>query len=64
MPLITVEMWEGRPVDVKRKLVKDITKVCVDDLGCPDSAVTIILKDVPKHNWGSAGELASDSQKK
>lgn len=60
MPLVTVEIWEGRSVEIKRKLVKDITKVIVDDIGCPKEAVSVIIRDVPMNNWGIDGELASD----
>jgi len=60
MPLIRVEMWEGRKPDLKRKLVKEITKVMTDNLNCPKEAVTVIINDIPKHNWGIGGELASD----
>jgi len=60
MPLIRVEMWEGRNPDLKRKLVKELTKVTVEILGCPEQAVTVVINDIPKHNWGIGGELASD----
>ena len=60
MPLVTVEMWEGRSVEQKRILVEGITEVMTDKLGIPAQAVSIIIRDVPKHNWGSAGKLASD----
>jgi len=60
MPLIRVEIWEGRNPDLKRKLVKELTKVTVEILGCPEQAVTVVINDIPKHNWGIGGELASD----
>mgnify|MGYP001562827667 CR=1 FL=1 len=60
MPLIRVEMWEGRNPDLKRKLVKELTKVIVGILGCHEQAVTVVINDIPKHNWGIGGELASD----
>lgn len=60
MPILTVEMWEGRNIEVKKKLVKDLTDVVSTDLSCPKDAVTVVLKDVPKYNWGIGGELASE----
>ena len=62
MPFISVDLWEGRPVEVKKKLVADITRVTLEDLGCPPEAVTVVLRDVPKHNWAQAGKLASESK--
>ena len=59
MPVITIEMWDGRTLEQKRKIVKGITSV-MGEIGIPAEAVQIIIKDVPKHNWGIAGKLASD----
>ena len=59
MPVVTVEMWAGRSIEQKKKLVEGITAV-MTDIGIPDDAVHIIIKDVPKHNWATAGKLASE----
>lgn len=59
MPVVIVEMWEGRTVEQKRQLVEGITSVIVNT-GVRPEAVQIILKDNPKHNWGIAGKLASE----
>jgi 4-oxalocrotonate tautomerase len=58
MPVVHVYMWAGRSQEVKEKIVKGITDVFVN-LGVPAEAVTVILHDVEKSNWGSAGKLAS-----
>jgi 4-oxalocrotonate tautomerase len=60
MPLVTIEMWEGRSVDQKRELAQGITSVMTNKLGIPAEAVTIIMKDVPKYNWAIGGKLASE----
>ena len=59
MPVVIVEMWEGRTIDQKKQLVEGITSTMVD-MGVPKEAVQIIIKDNPKHNWGIAGKLASE----
>lgn len=59
MPVVTVEMWEGRTVDQKRELVKGIADA-FKQVGVPEEALQIILKDNPKHNWGLGSELASE----
>jgi len=59
MPVIIVEMWEGRTVEKKKKIAEGITQVFVDT-GTPREAVNIIMKDNPKHNWAKAGKLASE----
>ena len=58
MPVVIVEMWEGRTVDQKEKLIKGITKA-FEDIGTNPESLHIVLHDVPKTNWGMRGEQAS-----
>jgi len=60
MPLITVQMFEGRTVEQKRELVEAITEAVVRIAKTTPEATQIIITDIPKHNWASAGKLASD----
>ncbi len=59
MPVVTVEMWAGRTVEQKKKLVEGIT-LAMQNIGVPAEAVHIIIRDVPRHNWASGGKLASE----
>jgi len=58
MPVVIVEMWDGRTVEQKEKLIKGITKA-FEDIGTKAESLHIILHDVPKTNWGTKGEQAS-----
>lgn len=60
MPVVIVEMWEGRTVDQKRKLVEGITAT-FEGIGVPADALQVVINDVPKHNWGMGGRLASET---
>jgi len=60
MPLVNVDLWEGRKVEEKKRLVAGITDLFVEITGCPKEAVTVIIRDVPKHNWGIGGQLCSE----
>ena len=59
MPVVQVEMWEGRTVKQKEKLIKGITKA-FEEIGVMPKSLTIIIHDVPKTNWGMRGEQASN----
>ena len=59
MPVVIVEMWEGRTIEQKRQLVEGITSVMVN-MEIPRESIRIILKDNPKHNWAIGGKLASE----
>ncbi len=63
MPVVIVEMWEGRTVEQKGQLVEGITSSFVK-IGVPAEAVHIIIKDNPKHNWATGGKLASENPQK
>lgn len=60
MPVIRIEMFEGRSVDQKRACAEAVTKAWVDTCGGTPSSVTIIFDDVAKSDWATAGRLASD----
>ncbi len=61
MPMINVQMYEGRTTEQRRKLAKELTDATCRALGCPPEAVQIILTDIKKENWADAGKLASES---
>jgi 4-oxalocrotonate tautomerase len=60
MPLITVHMYEGRTVDQKRDLVAALTEAVVNTVNTTAESTQVIIHDVAKHNWGTAGKLDSD----
>jgi 4-oxalocrotonate tautomerase len=59
MPVIIVEMWEGRTQEQKKKLVKGLTDAFVN-IGTPADKVEVILNDHPKNCWAQGGKLASE----
>ncbi|GAI01123.1 unnamed protein product [marine sediment metagenome] len=54
MPVVIVEMWEGRTIEQKKQLAEGITSSFVK-IGVPQEVVHIIIKDNPKHNWAIGG---------
>jgi len=58
MPVVEVKMWEGRDEKTKTAIIKGITDVFVS-LGTPVNAVTVILSEFSKKNWGEAGKVAA-----
>jgi 4-oxalocrotonate tautomerase len=60
MPTFNVQMFEGRTIEEKRAFVEAVTRVTVETLGCSPEAVDIIITDVARDNWATAGRLWSD----
>ncbi len=61
MPIIRVEMFTGRSRAEKRGLVHELTETFVRVVGGKPEAVIVILKDVDKEDWGTAGTLMADN---
>jgi 4-oxalocrotonate tautomerase len=60
MPAMTIKLFEGRTVEMKRELAEAITSETCRVLGCGPEAVDIVFEDVKKENWATAGKLWSD----
>jgi 4-oxalocrotonate tautomerase len=60
MPVVTIEMLEGRSISQKKQLVEGITNEFVK-IGTDPEKVTIIIHDVAKYNMATGGKLNSES---
>jgi len=60
MPIIRVEMLEGRSIEKKRELVTTLTRETARIAGCPEDSIYVVIEDVKRENWGVAGQLLSD----
>lgn len=60
MPIIRVEMLEGRSVEKKRELVATLTRETARIAGCSEDSIYVVIEDVKKENWGVSGQLLSD----
>lgn len=57
MPVVNVKTWPMAD-DMKKNVITKITEVFTG-LGIPAEAVTVIIDDIPKENWGTAGQQHS-----
>jgi 4-oxalocrotonate tautomerase len=60
MPIIRVEIFEGRSVEQKRELVEVLTAETARIAGCSPESIYVVIDDVKKENWGVGGMLCSD----
>lgn len=63
MPVVTIQMHEGRTVEQKRALIEGVTKVVNETTGAPYENITIFIDDVPFTNLAKAGVLLCDKKK-
>ncbi len=51
MPIIRVEMWEGRSVDQKRRIARELTDALVRIIDCDPATVRVLISDYSSENW-------------
>lgn len=60
VPIVQIEMLEGRTVEQKRALAEKLTEVICETLHCPATAVSIIMRDMSPSNYATGGKLRVD----
>lgn len=60
MPIVQIELLEGRTIEQKRSLVEKVTQAIIESTGAPAEKISIIIRDMPKENYANAGKLACD----
>ena len=63
MPIIQINLIEGRTTDQKRKLVASVTEAVTKSLDVGPDAVRIILQDMSKENYAVGGTLILDTKR-
>ena len=59
MPIVRIDMFEGRDRETKQELVKSITSEMARITGCSTASVHVVINNVAKEDWGLGGELAA-----
>ena len=60
MPSVTVDAIEGRTIEQKRGLVKDITEAVVNNFKVGPESVSIHIVEYSRENIAKAGVLLQD----
>lgn len=60
MPVVQVNIKDGRTLEQKRELVSRMTDVLVDVCGSVRERVHVIINEVEEDSWGRGGQLLSD----
>lgn len=61
MPVIRIEMLEGRSAAQKRACAEAVTKAWAETCSGNPDAVHVVFTDIAKSNWATGGKLLSDS---
>ena len=60
MPVVRISMYDGRDLDQKRQLVKEVTETVARVTGNPEAGVHVIIDEVKRENWSIGGKLKPD----
>ena len=60
MPIIQIDMLEGRDDDKKRKLIRMVTDAVCDALDAKPETVRIIIREMRAEHYGVAGVSAAE----
>lgn len=63
MPIVHVEMLEGRSLDQKRALARELTEVVVRVCEVDAPSVRVVLTEVPPAHWAVGGRLLADRER-
>lgn len=58
MPIINVQMMEGRPKEKVAELIRNVTNTVAETLDAPKENIRVLVTELPKTHWGKAGEPA------
>jgi 4-oxalocrotonate tautomerase len=60
MPVVQVYMYKGRAKEVKKELVRRISKDFQEVANIAPESLHILFHDMEKDDWGTRGTLASE----
>lgn len=56
MPIVTVNLMEGRTPEQKAAMISEVTDAIVRTTGAKKEAVSIIIQDMKPENYGLGGQ--------
>ncbi|NUF98042.1 4-oxalocrotonate tautomerase [Lactobacillus mellis] len=62
MPLVHIELIEGRSPEQLKQLVQDVTDVITKNTGAPKEHVHIVLNEMQKDHYAVGGVLKSEEK--
>jgi 4-oxalocrotonate tautomerase len=55
-------MWEGRSLEQKRQLARELTEVLARVASCDPDTVRVLFHDYSREDWAVGGVLEADRQ--
>lgn len=56
MPLVQINILEGRSTEMKDRLIAEVTDAVSRTLGAPQESIRVLLYELPKQHWAVGGK--------
>jgi|TARA_A100001391_G_C5077852_1_gene279503 4-oxalocrotonate tautomerase len=56
MPIIEVNLLEGRAPEAKERLIKALTDAAINAIGAPRESIRVILREMPPAHFAVGGQ--------
>jgi 4-oxalocrotonate tautomerase len=63
MPIVKIDMIEGRTDEQKKNMVREVTEAIAKTADAKPETITIIINDLPKINIAKAGKSMAETVK-
>ena len=60
MPIVHIELLEGRTDEQKRAMVKEVTEAIAKTANAPRENIHVVVQEMKKEHYAVAGVLKSD----
>jgi 4-oxalocrotonate tautomerase len=63
MPIINIQILEGRSPEKVKSLIASVTDTVSKELDSPKERIRVLVTEIPATHWGIAGVPTSESRK-
>ncbi|HEU5104011.1 MAG TPA: 2-hydroxymuconate tautomerase family protein [Roseiflexaceae bacterium] len=56
MPIVRIELLEGRAPELKEELIRRVTEAVTTTLAVQPAQVRVLLYELPPQHWGVSGQ--------
>ncbi|RSK55242.1 4-oxalocrotonate tautomerase [Bacillus canaveralius] len=60
MPIINIQIQEGRPREKISEIIENVTNTVSKTLDAPKENIRVLVTEIPKTHWGKAGKPMSE----
>lgn len=60
MPIIQIQVIEGRKKETIQHLISNVTKATAESLQVDEERVRVLVQEVPGSHWGVGGRVKED----